>query len=159
MIKRRTNKFKLLIVILLIVSGIFINVYDLYVNYKANKLEEDSVDNYFVSEEKKQPVTEKRKEKEKQEVIDYIAILEIPKINLKKGLVDPNSYMNNVNINIEILKPYAMPDQKESNLFLASHSGSSRVAFFDDLDLLSIDDDIYIYYKQKKYEYKIINKF
>lgn len=35
---------------------------------------------------------------------NYIAILEIPSINLKRGLVDPNSKYNNVNYNIQIYR-------------------------------------------------------
>lgn len=80
-------------------------------------------------------------------------------MKLKKGLVDPDSYSNNVNMNIQILKPYAMPNIKGSNLILASHSGSSRVAFFDDLNLLTKDDNIFIYYNNVRYSYKVIKKY
>ena len=41
---------------------------------------------------------------------DYLAILEIPDINLKKGLVDLNSPYNNIKYNVEIIKGSHMPD-------------------------------------------------
>lgn len=158
--KRKRNKIKIVIAILFILFGIGINVYDFYSMYKQNQKEEESVEEFFVqSEQKENPDVNKQEKSKNKEVIDYIAVLEIPKIELKKGLVSTESYMNNVNYNIEILKPYSMPDDKYGNMILASHSGNSRVAFFDDLESLSVKDNIYIYYNQKKYHYKIINKF
>jgi len=161
--KKRKNKIKITVAIFLILFGLGINIYDLYNVCKLNEKEEQSVEKFFVQTEEKQTTvvnkTKETKSKEKQEVIDYIAVLEIPKIKLKRGLVSTDSYLNNVNYNIEIIKPFSMPDEKYGNMILASHSGSSRVAFFDDLDLLSLKDDIYIYYNQKKYHYKVINEF
>ena len=61
----------------------------------------------------------------------YIGVLEIPSIDLKQGLVDPYSKNNTVSKNIEIIKPYHMPDEYGKIMILASHSGSSKVAFFD----------------------------
>ena len=51
------------------------------------------------------PVQEEKQEElpkqvEPKKEINYVAILEIPKINLKKGLVDKNSKDNNVDKNI-----------------------------------------------------------
>ena len=57
---------------------------------------------------------------------DYIAVLKIPKINLERGLVDRNSYSNNVNYNIQILSNSSMPDEKNGNVILAAHSGNGR---------------------------------
>lgn len=90
---------------------------------------------------------------------NYIAILEIPKINLRKGLYNINNMNNNVNRNIEILEASNMPDVENGNFILASHSGTGRTAYFDDLPKLDINDLIYIYYDNIKYTYQIYDKY
>ena len=47
-----------------------------------------------------------------------------------------------------------MPDKK-GNLILAAHSGTSAIAYFKHLDQVSINDEVYVYYKDKKYNYII----
>ena len=89
--------------------------------------------------------------------IEYIAVLKIPKINLERGLVDPNSYLNNVDYNIQILKNSAMPDQRFGNVMLAAHSGNARISYFRNLDKLDINDNVSISYKGKIYSYKVVN--
>lgn len=87
----------------------------------------------------------------------YVAILEIPQIDLKMGLVGKNSNDNNVDKNIQILDGSEFPNKINTNLILASHSGTSKVSFFNDLYKLSIGDTIYIYYNDYKYIYKLDN--
>ena len=87
----------------------------------------------------------------------YVAIIEIPKIDLKMGLVGKNSNDNNVDKNIQILDGSEFPNKINTNLILASHSGTSKVSFFNDLYKLSIGDTIYIYYNDYKYIYKLDN--
>lgn len=89
--------------------------------------------------------------------IEYIAVLKIPKINLERGLVDPSSYLNNIDYNVQILKNSAMPDQKYGNVMLAAHSGNARVSYFRNLDKLSINDEVSIDYKGHTYTYKVVN--
>ena len=89
----------------------------------------------------------------------YIGILEIPAIKLKQGLVSPYSRLNNVNKNIEIIKPYHMPNEKGKIMILASHSGTSKVAFFNKLRYLNLNDLVYVYYKDIKYKYQVIDKY
>lgn len=87
---------------------------------------------------------------------DYIAVLEIPAINLTRGLVDKSSPNNNVNKNIYMLKDTVLPDEDTiSHIILASHSGNSYVSFFKNLYKLDINDEIYFYYKNSKYIYSI----
>ena len=89
----------------------------------------------------------------------YIGIIEIPKINLKKGFVNPYSVHNNISKNITILKPFMMPDEKNSTFVLAAHSGNSHVSYFKDIYKLDIDDVVYIYFNNKKYKYKIVKHY
>ena len=87
----------------------------------------------------------------------YIGYLEIPKINLYRGFVDMNSSANNVQINLQIIKPSNYPDVEKGNFILAAHSGNGYNAYFKDLYKLSNDDNAYVYYNNKKYTYKITN--
>ena len=87
----------------------------------------------------------------------YLMVLEIPKINLKKGLYNINSFQNNVNKNLEIIDVSNMPDIETGNLIIVGHSGTSDVSYFRYLYKLVINDYCYIYYNGKKYTYKIIN--
>ena len=87
----------------------------------------------------------------------FIAVLEIPKIKLKKGLYNIDSKLNNVDKNIKILHESNMPDIPNGNLILASHSGNSSISYFKNLNKLDINDNIIIYYNNEKYIYKLVN--
>lgn len=89
--------------------------------------------------------------------LNYIAVLEIPKINLKKGLYNYNSIYNDVDKNIEILDNSKMPNKENSILILASHSGNSSVSYFKNLDKLLNEDSVIVYYNNVKYYYRIID--
>lgn len=88
---------------------------------------------------------------------NYIGMLEIPKIGLKRGFVDMNSPSNNVSKNVTIIKPSSYPDVEKGNFILAAHSGSTRISYFNYLYQLNINDKAYIYYKNIKYTYNIVN--
>lgn len=101
------------------------------------------VQNYF-----EKPII---KNKEKQ----YFGVLEIPKINLKKGFYNTDNKKNNVNKNIQLLDQSILPSKSPSMFILAAHSGYGTSAYFKNLDLLKINDLIYVYYNYKKYTYQI----
>lgn len=137
--------------ILLFILGLFININD-YLNSKQIEKEEKQQINTFFEKEihgiEPKEITNK--------TYDYIAVLEIPSINLKKGLVSPYSIYNNVNENITILSD--MPDK--ANIFLlAAHSGTANISYFKHLNSLEINDYIYVYYKNTKYIYKVNNYY
>ena len=88
---------------------------------------------------------------------NFVAVLEIPKIDLKRGLYDINSRYNNVNRNIMILTPSDYPDVTNGNFILAAHSGSGYISFFRNLYKLSTGDYAYVYYNNIKYSYEITN--
>lgn len=87
---------------------------------------------------------------------EYIAILEIPSINLRKGIFAKESSLNIVN-NIKVLKESTFPDINGGNLILAGHSGSGIYAHFNNLHKLKIKDLINLYYKNIKYQFEIID--
>ena len=158
---KRNKKFIVFIIIgvllILISLLIFIIRYRYYENKSAN-------DRKQVDEFLSQPVLNNIETNEiisdevnsDTNINDYIAVLEIPAINLTRGLVDKSSPNNNVNKNIYMLKDTVLPDEDTiSHIILASHSGNSYVSFFKNLYKLDINDEIYFYYKNSKYIYSI----
>ena len=79
----------------------------------------------------------------------------IPKLKLERPLYDINSIENNIEKNITILKGSTYPNEEQSTLFIAAHSGTGIVAFFKDLDQLTIEDEVRIVYQNKLYKYTI----
>ena len=80
-------------------------VYKYYGLYESQKQEEKSIEIFFQEiPQIEQETTEEQVEEEskKESVINYIAVLEIPKISLKRGLVDKNSKYNNTYISYYI---------------------------------------------------------
>lgn len=88
---------------------------------------------------------------------NYIGTIEIKKINLKKGFVEPSSKYNNIKYNVTIIDGSKFPDVKNGNFILAAHSGTATISFFKNLYKLKKGDNVDITYKNKKYTYKIVN--
>ena len=86
---------------------------------------------------------------------NYVAVLEIPKIELERGLVSINSEDNDVSKNIQVLESSIFPVTEVGNLYLAGHSGDGKNAYFKDLDKLEIGDYIYLYYYGGRYDYYV----
>ena len=81
----------------------------------------------------------------------------IQKIKIKKNLYKIDSNNNNIEKNITILKESQYPDQDNSILFIAAHSGEGNIAFFNRLDELQKGDEIEIIYKDLTYIYQVNN--
>ena len=162
-VKKEKNKSWLVITgFFILLLGISTITYYFISNKQLDNLEDAALKTFYIEEEKINNEVEQPKEPEKEEVkehkkIEYIAVLKIPKINLERGLVVPNSYLNNVDYNIQILKNSAMPDQRFGNVMLAAHSGNARISYFRNLDKLDINDNVSISYKGKIYSYKVVN--
>ena len=149
MIKKEKNKnkdFKSQILVIgsfLILIGLFIIGYHIYSDYNLKRIEKDNVQEFFEEEQVVEDITQENKfvEVENKNIsktnYNYIAVLEIPKINIKRGL-SQEKYYNNVNRNVEILKGSDMPNIFKGNFILAGHSRSGRVSYFKNLDKLVI---------------------
>lgn len=85
----------------------------------------------------------------------YIAVLEIPEIDLKKGIYALGSRYNTVSRNVSILSPSDYPDVAGGNFVLAAHSGNGYLSFFRNLYKLSTGSYAYIHYNNVKYTYQI----
>ena len=148
MLKGKSNKSRVILGSLLILLGIALPVSKyLYLNYLDNKNNE-SIETFFETEEQETIVedsnTDQEEVKTNNNSYNYIAVLEVPSISLKRGLVDKNSNANNVSKNIQILNESDMPDVKNGTMHL---------------DKVKIDDLVYIYYNHIKYTYKVTKMY
>lgn len=116
----------------------YINNDDIFVEEDGIKREETGIENG--------PVTN-----------DYIGYLNIPKINLTKGFLDIRSPENNVDKNLLVVEGSSYPDVERGNFIIAGHSGTGWNSFFNDLYKLNKGDIASVTYKNKIYNYKIVN--
>jgi len=165
--RKKINSKKSLYIIgsLLILSSISIVGIKHYKEIKQTESEDIAISEYYetTNEEVKVETTEnkdnatKEEDKDNKEVINYVGILRIPKINLKRGLVDRKSKYNDIKYNIMIHDKSTDPDVYGGNFILLAHSGNSNISFFKNLDKLKLNDAVYLDYNGKTYEYKLIN--
>ena len=158
---KRNKSWLIIIGSFLILGGAGLIGYDYYSNKLMDNEENKAIEEFYQVEEVEEiieePKQEEVKEEKQEEKINYIAVLKIPKIKLVRGLVDRNSYLNNVKYNVEILKDSASPEEQNGNVILAAHSGNARISYFRNLDKLVLGDDISLEYKSKVYKYKIVD--
>ena len=151
----RKRNISLLFIIFII--SLFLS-YHIY-NYCITEFNKQKVDNYLIEYEIQDNYRENNIQKiEYQEKSnDYLGVLLIPKLNFKQGFYNINDQRNDVNQNIEVLKGSLMPDIKGSSLIIAGHKGESYLGYFNNLDKLSINDELDIFYHNKKYQYTIFD--
>ena len=87
----------------------------------------------------------------------YVGQLSIPKIGFQKGFYAKESSLNNVKFNIKILEVSNYPDEEEGNVIIIGHSGNYSNSYFANLYQLGLGDTASINYKNRKYNYKIVN--
>lgn len=159
--KTKINKIIFIIGILIIVIGVAFSVIPFIMSFNKVQEENNQIDEYLnisipINSEidtQEQIIEDNNTNTQ----INYLMVLEVPKIGLKKGIYDIESKYNSVNYGIEILKDSNMPDKELGNVILASHRGTSNIAYFNKLDNLNNDDIVIIYYQGIKYSYKITN--
>lgn len=114
--------------------------------------------NVIVHKEQYEVVKNKIEENSKTQTIQVeqpIGYLKIKSINIDKPIYDINSKHNNIEENVIILKSSLNPLEESSLIILAAHSGQGKIAYFNDLDKLKIDDEIKLTYYNEEYTYKI----
>ena len=158
-IKNRKLSRVFIIGSLFILLGITLISLKIYSNYYLDKQEDKAIQEYLDYKPdttvKVDNSTTTIKEEKETVTYNYIAVLDIPKINLKRGLFPINDKNNNVDKNVEILQNSDMPNITNGTLALAGHSGNSRIAFFHKLYKLKENDQVYIYYQNIKYIYQV----
>lgn len=165
MLVKKTKNKKILFGICLILIGLIIILFRRYTLMKKNKIEQELVSKFYeeISTEEneeevleeEQTIIEEIKEEKVEEIEEYVAVINIPKINVERGIYSKYSKNNSVNKTVKILYQSTMPNEQNSNFILASHAGSSDVAYFRNLKYLEKNDYIYIYYDGIKYSYVV----
>lgn len=156
---KNSRKNRLLIVgSLLFIIGISIVSFNFITKFNVKNEEKKAIEEFYIQEEKvENNETTIESENKNQSKTDYIGILKIPKINLIKGLVSPDSKYNNVDYNIQIIYGSDMPNVINGCFILAAHSGNASISYFKNLDKLSVGDEISLDYANNTYNYKIVN--
>ncbi len=132
---------KIVLISLTLITSILL-VLDIKTREENETINEEKIDAYLVSQN------------EKIEEDEYIGFLNIPTINLKRGFYSISSNLNNVNKNIQVIA-----DDMDKILILAAHRGNSKVSFFQNLEKMSLGDEINLDYKHKTYHYRLYYKY
>jgi len=166
------NSTVILIGIIIIVIGFCIGLYEYFEERKEKTFSnmnimlyeeeqpENIVEEETPSENEEQNTNEEETEKEPQSVqqhSNYLGILEIPKINLKRGFYELGNKYNSVDYNVTVINGSTLPGVENYNLILAAHSGNCSICYFENLYKLKKDDIAYITYNNYKYTYKIVD--
>ena len=144
------EKRHLSLIIIMFTLALFCSYHIYY--YFLKQQNEILVNEYINSDFNKKIVSKINNTENKEE---YLGIIEINKIKLKKGFYRKNSSKNIINQNIMLLSESIMPDKDNSIIYLAAHSGTGYLAFFKDIDKLTNQDIINLYYQDKKYTYLV----
>jgi LPXTG-site transpeptidase (sortase) family protein len=136
-------------ILLLILLGIIIIIsHFIYINYSKTN-EELLINDYFEKRNNNSSIIIKNN--------PYNMILNIPRLNFIKGLCPKSSKCNNINKNITILNDSDYPNKQKGRVIIAGHSGTGLLAYFNNLNKLQINDQIYLYYANNKYIYHVSN--
>lgn len=87
----------------------------------------------------------------------YLGVLEIPKINLKRGFYNVGNRYNNIRYNVTVVEGSTMPDIVNGNLILMAHSGTAYISYFANLWKLNVGDSCFVTYAGQKYSYQIVD--
>lgn len=150
--------------LLLIIGIIIIGFYYIYLQTLEYKEVED-INEYINetsvieinTEESTNEIVEEVKETKKSN-INYTAILEIPIIDLKRGVVDSTKNFRSINYAISVDRTSNYPNEY-GNFILYAHSGNSSIAYFKNLNKVNVNDDVYVYLNGIKYHYVIYDKY
>lgn len=128
--------------------------YHIYYHF-VNTVNDNLVKNYYEKEQQDNNSIKTEKINNDKNKEDYFGILTINKINLKEGFYNINSSKNNVNNSVTLLKESIMPPKRGSIIYLAAHSGEGSIAYFKNLNKLTINDIATINYNGSEYHYVI----
>lgn len=150
--------------ILLIIGIAIIGFYTIYIKSLENKANEN-IEDYIketsiIEEQEEQEIIEPIVEEKvkKKNTINYTAILEIPVISLKSGIVNSTKNFYSINYAISADRSSNYPNEY-GNFILYAHSGNSSIAYFKHLSNVNIDDSVYVYFNGIKYHYVIFDKY
>ena len=149
--------YVLIIIVLSTMSFLLIKKIEIKEEEKNNVEEYLDITSTKKIEKKKEDDVKKETSSSYRE-INYTAILEIPSINLKSGVVDNTKNFDSIRYAISVDNSSNYPD-KNGNFILYAHSGNSNMSFFRNLNKVNINDRVNVYFNGIKYKYKIIKKY
>ena len=88
---------------------------------------------------------------------DYVGYLTISSLGIERGFTKIGNPYNSVKYNIQVIQGSSMPIDKNGNLILAAHSGTSSIGYFNKLHYLELGAEAKITYGNKIYNYKLVN--
>ena len=152
---------KKLSIILIMLSFLIALLFFLY-TYISNKKIEKNINEYIeqtsvIQNEEQNEIVEVQdddKEETKKKTLNYKAIIEIPSINLKQGIVDVTKNFNSLYYAVSADSSSNYPDEV-GNFILYAHSGNCNYCYFKKLKNVEEGDTVYIYYNGVKYHYEI----
>lgn len=157
--KRKVNLIKKIGFLLFLLGIVFI-VYEVSFNYFEKKIEDEYIESYMknYSNEGNSVNIVNSKGNKNNFKSKYVAILDIPKINLKKGLVMATKDFKSINHAVSIDKNSKFPSEA-GNFILYAHAGNSKISYFKNLDKLEVGNEVRVYYLDKTYSYKVNKKY
>jgi len=153
------KKVILIISILFISCGLMLLTYNMFLNKTQEKIEEEQLIDFFEKFDNENAGIVSEETEEHFIVNNYLGVIEIPSISLETGIVMSNSNFSTMNKSVSIYPNSNMPNEVNGNFVLFAHTGSSRVSYFKNIHKLVNGDEVYIYYNNVKYTYKVINKY
>lgn len=157
------KKVFLIISIIIVFIGMCMLIHSIYQDKqyqnKDEELIEEFFDNYDDSSNIVEEPTEDVNNYQEPDYSSYLAVIEIPSISLKTGVVMSNSSYTTMNRNVSIYPSSDMPNIENGNFILFAHNGTSRVSYFRNINKLKKGNDIYIYYNNEQYTYTVIKQY
>jgi sortase A len=154
------GKVRNIISILLILIGIGLLLFAFKGKWETKRVQDELYDK-FISQEKEVNQEENKNNKEEKlsyvNMVNPIAILEIPKINLKV-VVAEGTDDEIIKYAVGHFKDTAMPGDL-GNFALAGHRNYDTGEFFLRLNKLEVNDDIIISTHDKTFTYKVTDSF
>lgn len=127
-----------IILSIVVTGGIFIYFGYYYYNLFIDNIKNDKAVNDYYDNKINKNYNEKYK---------YTAILEIPSIKVKRGILDTNNKYNDVKYNIKLIS------SDNDNIILAAHNGNYFNSYFGNLKKLELNSEILYYFNDKLYKY------
>lgn len=151
---RKKNKYRL-IGILFVVIGIIVGIIPIFLKSKEQKEMNAQIDSFLESHSSPSRTSDVVLSPPIEEEETFLMVLEIPKVNLRRGIYSKDSKWNSIEYNVTILEESNFPDEEYGNVILAAHNGPADIAYFNQLHQLEVGDMAYVYYNGIKYGYEV----
>lgn len=151
---RKKNKYRL-IGILFVVIGIIVGIIPIFLKSKEQKEMNAQIDSFLESPSSPSRTSDVVLSPPIEEEETFVMVLEIPKVNLRRGIYSKDSKWNSIEYNVAILEESNFPDEEYGNVILAAHNGPADIAYFNQLHQLEVGDMAYVYYNGIKYGYEV----